>query len=276
MMPDSKPLRLLLIVAHPDDAEARCGGLMTRYRKAGHVVKWISVTNGDAGHHKIKGPELAKIRQQESENAVAVIGAECEIWDTPDGHLEPSLELRWKVIRAIRTFEPDLVLTHRTCDYHPDHRAVGQLVQDASFSVTVPALVPDTPALEKDPVIAYMADLFTRPNRLRADIVHNVDPYTDTIIDLFSCHASQVFEWLPHNMGITDPVPDDAAERHAWMRKHFMSRLYEKVADAYRAELIAEYGEAAGIKVQLAEVYEVSEYARPLDDELKRRLFDLA
>ena len=275
-MTDEAPLRLLLIVAHPDDAEARCGGLMTRYRKAGHAVKWISMTNGDAGHHKIKGAELAAIRKTESENAVAVIGAECEIWDTPDGHLEPSLELRWGVIRAIRAFQPDLVVTHRTCDYHPDHRAVGQLVQDASFSVTVPALVPDTPALEKDPVIASMADLFTRPNRLRSDIIHNVDPYTDTIIDLFSCHASQVFEWLPHNMGITDPVPDGADERHAWMRKHFMTRLYEKVADAYRAELIAEYGEAAGSKVQLAEVYEISEYARPLDDELKRRLFDLA
>ena len=173
-MDSSPPLRLLLIVAHPDDAEARSGGLMTLYRRAGHVVKWISVTNGDAGHHEISGPELADIRREESARAAAVIGADFEIWDHHDGQLEPTLERRWEVIRAIRRFQPDLVLTHRTCDYHPDHRAVAQLVQDASFSVTVPAIVPDTPALSKDPVVAYMADLFTRPACARTSVFRSM------------------------------------------------------------------------------------------------------
>jgi len=76
-------------------------------------------------------------------------------------------------------------------------------------------------------------------------------------------------------MGITDPVPDNADERKRWMRKHFMTRLYEKVADTYRAELIAAYGEAEGSKVQLAEVYEISEYAGRCDEASKRWLFDL-
>ena len=56
------------------------------------------------------------------------------------------------IIREIRDFQPDLVLTHRPCDYHPDHRAVGQCVQDASYMVTVPHIVPDVQALRKDPV----------------------------------------------------------------------------------------------------------------------------
>ncbi len=268
------PLRLLLIVAHPDDAEARCGGLMAAYRNAGHTVKWISVTNGNAGHQNISGAELAAIRLQESKNAVAVVGARCEVWDTPDGCLEPTLDMRWRVIRAIREFKPDLVITHRTCDYHPDHRAVGQLVQDASFSVTVPAIASDTPALRKDPVIAYMADLFTRPNTLRADIAINVDPYADAIIEMFSCHASQVFDWLPYNLELAEPVPDDNDERKSWMRRNLMSLLYESVAERFRSDLISTYGDAEGRAVTFAEVYEISEYARPLDASLKRRLFD--
>lgn len=267
------PLRLLLIVAHPDDAEARSGGLMTIYRRAGHVVKWISVTNGDAGHHEISGPELADIRRGESVNAAAVIGADFEIWDHHDGQLEPTLERRWEVIRAIRSFQPDLVLTHRTCDYHPDHRAVAQLVQDASFSVTVPAIVPDTPALSKDPVVAYMADLFTRPARLRPDICFPVDDLRDTIVELFSCHASQAFEWLPFNRGNLDTVPVDAEARKVWMFEHFMPRLYGNVANAYREELISRYGEEIGSGVTFAEVYEISEYAAPLDREKRRQLF---
>ena len=272
-MSSSTPLRLLLIVAHPDDAEGICGGLMTKYRQAGHAVKWISVTNGDAGHHEISGPELAEIRRKESANATAVIGAEYEIWDAHDGCLEPTLEMRWEVIRAIRTFKPDLVLTHRNCDYHPDHRAVAQLVQDASFSVTVPALVPDTPALRKDPVVAYMADLFTRPTSLRADIVFNVDEYQDTIIEMFSCHSSQAFEWLPYNWGIADTVPADEEGRKAWMLKYLMPKLHGSVAERYRTELIETYGEEIGGQVKFAEVYEISEYARPLDDELRECLF---
>ena len=273
-MPAMEPLRLLLLVAHPDDAEARCGGIMTAYRNAGHEVKWISVTNGNAGHHEISGTELTEIRTQESANASEVIGAEFEVWNTPDGCLEATLEMRWKIIRTIRSYQADLVLTHRTCDYHPDHRAVGQLVQDASFSVTVPALVPDTPALRKDPVIAYMSDLFSRPNSLRPDIVVNADPYADTIIKMFSCHASQVFEWLPYNLGVDDPVPDDLEGRNAWMRRHFMKDLYGGVADKFRASLVEAYGERTGRGIEFAEVYEISEYAAEMTEELRKRLFD--
>ncbi len=275
-MKSATQLRLLLIVAHPDDAEIRCGGLMSIYRKAGHLVKWISVTNGNAGHHLKRGPELAAIRLGEAKNATAVIGAECEVWDTDDGCLEPTLDLRWKVIKAIREFEPDLVLTHRSCDYHPDHRAVAQLVQDASFSVTVPALAPEVPALKRDPVIAYMADLFTRPNRLRADIALRVDPFSDAIVEMFSCHASQAFEWLPHVMGLEEPVPDDDAGREKWMREQFLPLHFGKVAERFRGDLVSTYGEALAARTAMAEVYEISEYARQLDEPLRERLFGFA
>ena len=75
--------------------------------------------NGAAGHHQLKPPELAVKRRAEA--ASAIIGASYEVWDFPDGELQPTLEVRQRIIAEIRTFRPHLVITHRTNDYHPDH-----------------------------------------------------------------------------------------------------------------------------------------------------------
>ena len=66
--------------------------------------------------------------------------------------------------------KPDVIITHRSCDYHPDHRACGQLVCDCSYMVGVPLFCPDVPALRKAPVILFTEDRFTQPAPFRADI----------------------------------------------------------------------------------------------------------
>ena len=163
-MTHDEPLRLLILGAHPDDAEYHAGGLVSIYRQLGHVVKMVSFTDGSAGHHALSPPELVEIRRREARQSAASVGAEYEVWEFPDGHLQPTPSVRHRVIREIRLFRPDLVLTHRTNDYHPDHRAAGEAVQDASFLVRVPLIVPEVPALPKDPVMAFLPDLFTKPN----------------------------------------------------------------------------------------------------------------
>jgi len=265
-------LKLLVLGAHPDDAEFHSGGLMSLYRQAGHTVKMVSVTNGEVGHQSISGPQLAARRRAEAEAAAQRIGASAEVWDYPDGRLEPSLKLRMQIIREIRTFAPDLVLTHRTNDYHPDHRAVGQAVQDASYLVTVPALVGEVPIVAKDPVVCYMPDRFTKPTPLQADVVIDVGSELETIVDLLACHESQVYEWLPFNRGVLHELPADAAGRRATLREWYIERLRPQ-ADRYRCELIATYGPERGLAIEFAEIYEVSEYASPLDDEARKRLF---
>lgn len=264
-------LRLLLLVAHPDDAEYHAGGLAAIYRRRGHRVKMVTLTNGDAGHHKISGPELAERRKREAAAAAAVIGAEVDVWNNPDGRLEPTLDLRWQVIREIRTFQPDLVLTHRTNDYHPDHRAVGDVVRDACYLVTVPPLVPDVPALRRDPVVAFLPDRFTKPAPLAGDVVVDVDEHVETIVDMLACHASQFFEWLPFNRGAAEQVPEGEAARRQWLREGYLGHLRPQ-ADRYRQELVARYGDR-GKRVEYAEVFEISEYAAPLDAALRERLF---
>src|SRR5437763_4181137 len=98
-MTSAMPLRLLIIGAHPDDADYAAGGTAALYRQAGHVVHMVSLTNGDAGHHVKPGPALAQRRLAEATSAAAVIGASYQIFDYHDGELLPSLDNRLQVIR---------------------------------------------------------------------------------------------------------------------------------------------------------------------------------
>ena len=266
------PLRLLVLGAHPDDCEFHCGGLAAIYRELGHEVKLVSVTNGESGHHEQTGPTLTARRRQEATAAAKAIGATAEVWDFPDGRLQATLELRYQLIREIRTFKPDLLVTHRNNDYHPDHRAVGDAVRDASYMVTVPNIVPDAPALRKDPVVAFMPDKFTKPYPLQADVVVDISQQIDKIVDMLACHRSQVFEWLPYNRSELADVPLGEAGRKRWLKTKVIERL-ERLTERYRGETIAVYGAANAEKIQFIEPYEISEYASPLTPELRAKLF---
>ncbi len=266
------PLRLLILGAHPDDADFHAGGLAAIYREAGHVVKLVSVTNGQSGHFKISGKDLADIRRDEARVAGQVIGAAYEVWEHPDGRLQPTLEVREQIICELRTFRPDLVLTHRPNDYHPDHRAVGQAVQDASYLVTVPPICPAVPILRRDPVVGYLPDLFTRPAPLRADVVIDVALQMETIVKMMAAHHSQFFEWLPYHEGRLDEVPCASDKRRAWLRSWYEVKI-APFAERFRSDLIAEYGPERGEKIAFCEVFEISEYAAPLDAALRQKLF---
>jgi LmbE family N-acetylglucosaminyl deacetylase len=268
----AEQLRLLIIGAHPDDADYAAGGLAALYRTAGHVVHMVSLTNGDAGHHLHPGPELARRRQKEAEAAGGVIGAAYELFANHDGELLPTLENRRQVIQLIRSFKPDLLVTHRPNDYHPDHRYTSQLVQDAAYMVTVPAVSPGTPHLQRDPVIAYLPDDFQRPYPFQPSVVIDVGPVLDKIVDMLHCHTSQFYEWLPYNMGVADQVPAGDRERRDLLAEHTKARL-RKRAERFRDLLVARYGRDRGAKVEFAEAFEACEYGATLDDKAAQRLF---
>jgi N-acetylglucosamine malate deacetylase 1 len=267
-----RPLRILAIGAHPDDADIKAGGSASKWCALGHTVSMVSLTDGAAGHHAAWGPALAERRRAEARAAAAVIGAAYEVWDNPDGELQATLEARRHVIRLIRNFRPDLLLTHRPNDYHPDHQAVGQLVQHASYMVTVPAVCPDTPHLARSPVIAYFSDGFTRPYRFEPHIVVDVEDVLDKIVGMLHCHASQFYEWLPYNGGYVGEVPEGEETRRAGLAGRFRRRI-RPLADRCRALLEATYGPVHGARAQFVEAFEVSEYGAPLDAAERSRLF---
>jgi len=262
--------RLLFFGAHPDDAEFS-GGLMSLYCRAGYTVKVVSVTDGAMGHQSARPEDLRQRRLVEAHAAAQVIGADCSVWQFPDGRLEPTLELRECILGEMRRFRPDLVLTHRPLDYHPDHRAVGQAVMDAAYLVTVPLLLPEVPALSKPPVIAQVADLFTKPSPLDPQIVIDVAGEITRLVDMLHCHTSQVYEWLPFNRGELQQVPGSDAARKAWLEQQVRQQK-RVLAQRFYSRVLEVFGDSVA-PPQWVEVYELSEYGARPDAATLARLF---
>jgi N-acetylglucosamine malate deacetylase 1 len=265
-------LRILVIGAHPDDSDIKAGGTAAKWCALGHVVKLVSLTNGRAGHQTMFGQKLAQRRQAEARAAGAVIGATYDVLDHPDGELDDRLEYRDEVIRLIRTFRPDLIITHRSTDYHPDHRFAGLLVQDASYLVTVPAICPEAPHLPGSPVILYFSDAFTKPCRFEPHVVVDIGDTFDRLVGMLHCHQSQFYEWLPYNAGYLDQVPQGEEARRAWLADRIRRRI-GPLADRYRDLVVQTYGPERGHQVRYIEAFEVSEYGAPLDAAARARLF---
>jgi LmbE family N-acetylglucosaminyl deacetylase len=265
-------LRFMLIGAHPDDADIKAGGTAAHWCALGHEVKLVSLTAGQAGHQTMHGPELAQRRRAEAMAAAAAIGASYEVLDHPDGALDDRLETRHEVIRLIRSFRPDLIVTHRSTDYHPDHRFTGLLVQDASYLLTVPAVCPDVPHLADCPVILYFSDAFTKPCPFEPHVAVDIDDTFDRVVGMLHCHQSQFYEWLPYNAGYLDQVPQGDAARREWLAERIRRRI-RPLASRHRDLVLRTYGPVRGTQVQLIEAFEVSEYGAPLDPEARARIF---
>ncbi len=265
-------MKIMIIGAHPDDAEHFAGGTARLYVNAGHAVRFVSATNGDAGHQELRGPDLAERRRQEARAAAELAGAEAQILNHHDGRLFPTPEAREEIIALIRGWEPDLVLTHRPYDYHPDHRATSILVQDTAYLLTVPSLVPKVPHLRQMPVIAYLEDAFTRPVPFEADVAVDIGPTIEAKIAMLDAHVSQFYEWLPYNQGREREVPLGLQERTDWLGRQVRQRA-ERTADRCRTLLKVLYGEGRGSEIRYAEAFEASEYGRPLSAETRRELF---
>jgi LmbE family N-acetylglucosaminyl deacetylase len=270
-----QPLRIIVFGAHPDDAEFRTGGVAVKWSKLGHKVKLVSVTNGDIGHWETSGPELAKRRAAEVAAAAKKLGVTTEVLDIHDGELEPTLANRKTITRLIRSWQADIVIAHRPWDYHPDHRYVGVLVQDAAFMVTVPFFCPDTPALTTNPVFLYAADAFQKPYPFRADIAVAIDDVFDQKLDAIHELPSQVYEGgasgSPAFVRAVPPDKDDAGRR-AWLKEKWSERQGRE-ATRYRDDLVKWYGEEKGKATKFAECFEICEYGRKPTPEDLQRLF---
>ncbi|HKQ86732.1 MAG TPA: PIG-L family deacetylase [Candidatus Acidoferrales bacterium] len=251
-------MRIICFGAHPDDCEIKFGGTAAKFAAAGHAVKFVSVTNGAGGHYEKFGPGLVEIRRRESEEAAKRLRiAESANLGRPDGGLQPDLETRRDVIRQIRNWNADVVLSPRMNDYHPDHRYTAQLVQDAAYMVVVPGICPDAPTLRKNPVILHLEDDFQLPNPLRPDVAVDIDEVWRTKVMGMDAHVSQFYEWLPWVDGKSNDVPSGGEARRNWLSETWS----HPINDAVRAALVARYGEK-GRSVKHAEAFELCEYGR--------------
>ncbi len=273
IIPNQQPadkLSVLFIGAHPDDADIQFGGTAIRYLQAGHTVNYLSVTNGDAGHQTQGGGALAQRRRKESQAVADYLGINYFVLDNHDGELQPTIENRHKIIQMVREVKADLIITHRPNDYHPDHRNTSLLVQDSAYLFCVPNVVPFTPRSESNPVIVYHQDRFRKPYPFIPEVVVDVTDVIDQKIEALSFHESQLFEWLPFIEGYLDKVPQGRAERLAWLKAMWGTRIdLLKVVPQLEQKLST----ADASKIQYIEAFERCEYGGQLTHENVGKLF---
>ena len=261
------PQRVMVIGAHPDDADIDCGCTAAKLIKKGARVKFVAVCNGNIGHHIYDRTKTAAVRRQETLDAAKVWGLDSyDIYGYEDAGVPYDIPTREVIARRIQEFEPDIIITHRDCDYHVDHRTVGMHVKDCGYMLGCPHWIEGSKALRRRPLILLMNDFFTVPRTLRPDIVINCAPYIEKWCDALNCQVSQFYEWLAWDEGIEDEVAaigdrtKNIAGRNAYLKKHW-AKSKEKNAVRFANAWREQY---PGKPVpKMLEAYEISEYGRP-------------
>jgi LmbE family N-acetylglucosaminyl deacetylase len=192
---------VLVIMPHPDDSEFGCAGTVARWTREGKRVVYVILTNGDKGtsDRSLTPEKLAAIRQVEQREAARVLGVKEVVYlDYPDQGLEDSPELRKDIVRQIRLYRPDIVVTldpYRRYIWHRDHRIAGQVVLDAVYPYARDHLAyPDMLAegLETHKV-KEMYFTASEDVNYRSDITETFD----LKIQALACHESQVGDRIP-------------------------------------------------------------------------------
>lgn len=267
-------MKILAIGAHQDDNEFRVGGMTVKWVAAGHEVQYLSMTNGCGGHHLLSKEETVAARAKESAAVAKHLGIRYDVWaDQDDCVLVADLATRHRLMRYIREFSPDVIITHRTNDYHADHRAAALLVQDASYLLTVPHACPEVPAMRRMPTILYYEDAFAEPP-FRMHYVVGIDDAFEAKMHAANLNVSQVYEWLPYTYEQKLPETEEEKRAILWgmeidenttdeevlAHKRGYAVRFAKTAARFRRELIEKYGEEKGARVRYAEAFGLSEY----------------
>lgn len=199
----------MVVVAHPDDAEFSSAGTIARLTESGRRVVIVQVTSGDKGTTDPEAVPTALAAQREAEELAAAkrLGVTAvDLLRCADGELAPDLTLREKIVRAIRTHRPDVIITHdpfRPYALHPDHRAVGFAALDAVYpTARDPQYFPQHYAEGLEPHKTAEIWFF---NAEHPDLIIDITPTFDRKVDALRAHASQV--------GVDDAFVERVRER---------------------------------------------------------------
>jgi len=208
---------ILVILAHPDDPEFFLGGSIARWIKMGHTVRYVLLTQGDKGAKDVTltAQEISNIRIREQQDACDYLGVKSvDFMDYEDGYIVPDLEMRKRVVREIRKYQPQILVT---CDpsnifpssqyiNHPDHRYAGQVVVDAAFPAAgnhfffMDLIEDGYPPHEVEEV--WMS-LTSQP-----DVTLDVTEFSDVKLEALKQHASQIGDPETFEKRMRDRVTD--------------------------------------------------------------------
>lgn len=200
------PDRAMFIFAHPDDIEFGSAGTAAKWSRHGSEVTYVVLTDGNIGSREegMTAEKLAEIRRREQSEAAEVAGVtRCLFMGEPDGRLQPTLELRKKLVRLIRQYKPNVVVCGDPQFFysdgyinHPDHRNAGQVALEAVFpSGDSPLLFPEL--VEEGYAPHKVNYVYISFGRREANMYIDITETIDTKIAALRKHVSQLGDWDP-------------------------------------------------------------------------------
>lgn len=227
---------VLCFMAHPDDAEILCGGVLIRLAELGWDVHIATAAAGDCGSEKLSREEIAAIRKEEGIAAARLIGGTYHTLAEPDVNVVFEKSTNRKAIDLFRQICPTLVITHPREDYMLDHEQTHLLARSAAFSFPIP----NASSLPLPPGTHI-------PHLYYADPIEGINPYTGEPVtptvtidisgeiekkaQMLACHASQR-EWLRAHHGMDEYL--EAMKRHSAERGKLIGTNY---AESFRQHL---------------------------------------
>jgi N-acetylglucosamine malate deacetylase 1 len=196
---------VLSVLAHPDDAEILCAGVLARLvREHGWQAHIATMTPGDCGSAELPAEEISRIRRAEGAAAAKHIGAAYHCLEERDLQIcynERALE---KVTRLLRQVRPRLVLTHSPSDYMLDHEMTSTLVRAAAFAAPIPNFLAER---QPDPVLEHIPHLYY------CDPIEGKDPFGRDVPPGFCVDISGVID-------IKEAMLASHASQRDWLLKH--------------------------------------------------------
>lgn len=236
------PSRLLVVMAHPDDAEILVGGTLFHLKSLGWQLGIVTMTSGDCGSTTHKKEEIMRIRSAEARAAADYLGAWYGCVGLMDAEVFANAENIRKVVEIMRSFDPDVVITHSSLDYMLDHEQCSRLVRGASFAMAIPLYqtkhVPAAPIGRATPALYY------------ADSVEGTDPLGQRLSPHFYANISEKLEQKRHMLSLH-------ASQRDWLRQHHGIDEYLNRMTAWAARSGEECGfpYAEGFRQHLGHAY---------------------
>lgn len=261
----SPKLKVMMVFAHPDEGEVYAGGITALYTQLGHEVKYLSLTNGDAGHFSMKPDELAQRRYKEAMNAKDILQiSEYDILNNHDGELKNTIANQQEVAKLIDNWGADLVFTfYPAKGGHNDNMTAGYIVRDAVKFLES----------EKLPAFMYIRDFHTSSFSYIPDIAIVIDKVWDLKLRGLGAHVSQVLEYNPHAMGTYDEVQasKELQDEYLYTNAYGWSHTTPEILIALQYW----YGIDKAKQAKYVEAYEFADFGRQLTKEDVKVLFPM-
>lgn len=269
-----KDLRVMVVAAHPDEADMYAGGSAALFAEYGAAVKFLSITNGDAGHYEIGGMQLARRRWEEAQQAARCLGIqEYEVLNEHDGELYPTMAVRNQVIERVRRWAPDVLIGFHPDGWgHPDNRNAGKALADAASFIGIPNVLPNIPAVKKRVLCLWMWDYSTMGIH-RHDLAFDVTQTVEKKLLACDAHATQFYEFAPWSRGFFHEVPESWEDKRTFILKYWAEFFYTQ--DSQHESLVQWYGDERARGIAYAETFQIAPYGFQPNKEDLIRMFPM-